>query len=118
MISPIVMAASFIALYLSLKEKKEISQSPAINFYIVNITIPVLIVGTNIGLIFTEFVPFLFVCILGLLFSCIFIMFAYWELKSTTADEKIQDGVFKKMLPPRLKNSRKPDLTIQMTMIQ
>jgi hypothetical protein len=47
---------------------------PAINFYIVNISIPVLVLGVNIGLILSKITPFLYISIIGMV---IFIAFLY-----------------------------------------
>lgn len=51
------MASGFIMLYLALKDKSDYVPGLAVNFYIVNITIPVLIVGINFGLIFAKTIP-------------------------------------------------------------
>lgn len=39
-------------------------------------------------------------------------------MKNIRAEEKISDGVLKKMLPSRLQNSRKFNVSIQMAMIE
>jgi hypothetical protein len=80
------MAAGFIMLYLALRERSDCVPGPAINFYIVNITVPVLIVGSNLGLIFAKTIPELYTTIVGIIISFVFIFFGFIEMKDMQAD--------------------------------
>jgi hypothetical protein len=53
----------------------------AVNFYMVNISIPVLVVGVNLGLIFAKVVPFLYIGIVGILMLIGFAIIGYYKLK-------------------------------------
>lgn len=74
------MASSFIMMFLALKEKNEYN-GPSVNFYVVNITVPVLIVGLNIGLIFSQLIPFLYISILAFIIAGLFIFVGIGTLK-------------------------------------
>jgi len=58
----------------------------AINFYIVNITIPVLVFGVNIGLILSKIIPFFYISILGLIILSICLYLTSSFLKDIQAN--------------------------------
>ena len=72
---------------------------PAINFYIVNISIPVLVLGVNIGLILSKITPFLYISIIGMVIFIAFLYLTASFLKDIKANEKINKGLFRSMLP-------------------
>lgn len=105
-------------MYLALKEKSDCMTGPAVNFYVVNITVPVLIVGLNIGLIFSQIIPFLYISILAFIISGLFMFVGIVYLKDIRASEKISDGSFRRLLPSRRQSPKKFNVTIQMAAIQ
>lgn len=84
---------------------------------------PALIVGFNLGLVFSQIVPFLYVTLLAVIFLIILIYFSYTIFKDIRSNEKITDGYFRKMLPQRFQNNSrksnvKANLSIQLASIQ
>lgn len=79
---------------------------------------PVLIVGFNLGLVFSQIVPLLYVTILSVLLLIILLYLTYNIFKDIRNDEKITEGYFRKMLPQRFIQNRKSNLVIQLASIQ
>lgn len=75
--APMGLAAGFVMLYLALRERSQGGGAgPAVNFYVVNIVMPVLIVSVNIGLVFAQLLPFLYIGIIGCVVGIVFVVFA------------------------------------------
>lgn len=83
---------------------------------------PVLVVSTNIGLIFAQVLPFLYLGIIGCLIGIVFIIFAANLAKDVQASQKISSGHFRKMLPTKFQNNNLKKsssiTTIQLALIQ
>lgn len=120
MVAPLALASSFVMLYLSLKEKSQSGPGPAVNFYVVNVSLPVLIFGLNVGLLLSEFIPFVYISSVAVLIVIAGLYIAHLFLQDFEASEKISDGHFRKMLPARIQNTpnKRTNLTVQMALIQ
>lgn len=115
------MASSLVAGALGISQTSETGPGPAANYYIINTTIPVLVVGFNVGLKLSNVLPFGSTGLLAALLGITFTLFYITEYKEMRADEKIAEGHFRKFLPPRLKSPRKStskSIQIQMAEIE
>ena len=68
------MSSCLVSAILAITEKSQTNSGPAANYYIINTTIPVYVVGFNIGLKFSGFLPFGSTALFALLLSVSFIL--------------------------------------------
>ena len=69
------MSSSLISAILGIIEKSQTNSGPAANYYIINTTIPVYVVGFHIGLKLSASLPFGSTALLAVLLAITFIIF-------------------------------------------
>ena len=75
------MSASLISAILAIIEKSQTNSGPAANYYIINTTIPVYVVGFHIGLKLSSYLPYGSTALFAVLLAITFILFYIREYK-------------------------------------